>query len=116
MVLLLLAELLADHAGDLGIEVVAMNGEDYYCNPGEQQWLRLNAGRFDGILLGINVDDVGYCKGKVAYSLYDCPPELASSIHKVFSGYENLYVTRIEQSALFGLQSNSTAWEVISNG
>jgi aminopeptidase YwaD len=90
VVLLLLAELLADYAGNLGLEMVAMNGEDYYANPGEQQWLRLNAGRFDEVLLGINVDDVGYYKGKVAYSLYDCPSELASSIHEVFSGYEDL--------------------------
>ena len=90
IVLLLLAELLADYAGNLGVEMVAMNGEDYYSNPGEQQWLRLNAGRFDEIFLGINVDDVGYYKGKVAYSLYDCPSELASSIHRVFSIYEDL--------------------------
>jgi aminopeptidase YwaD len=90
IVLLLLAEMLADYAGNLGIEMVAMNGEDYYANPGEQQWLRLNAGRFDEVFLGINVDDVGLHKGKVAYSLYDCPSELASSIHKVFSVYEDL--------------------------
>lgn len=90
VVLLLLAELLADYAGNLGLKMVAMNGEDYYANPGEQQWLRLNEGRFDEILLGINVDDVGYHKGKVAYSLYDCPSELASSIHEVFSGYTDL--------------------------
>jgi aminopeptidase YwaD len=90
VVMLLLAELLADYAGDLGLEMVAMNGEDYYSNPGEQQWLTLNAGRFDEILLGINVDDVGYYKGKVAYSLYNCPSELASAIHDVVSGYGDL--------------------------
>ena len=50
VVLLLLAELLAGYAGGLGIELVAMNGEDYYANPGELQWLALNAGRFTDIL------------------------------------------------------------------
>jgi len=90
IVLLLLAELLADYCGNLGIEMVAMNGEDYYSNPGEQQYLAINAGKFDEIVLGINLDDVGYYKGNVAYSLYDCPSELASSIHKVFSGYKEL--------------------------
>jgi aminopeptidase YwaD len=90
IVLLLLAELLADYAGNLGIEMVAMNGEDYYSNPGEQQYLTINAGKFDEIVLGINLDDVGYYKGNVAYSLYDCPSELARSIHKVFSGYKEL--------------------------
>jgi aminopeptidase YwaD len=85
IVLLLLAELLADYSGRLGVELVALNGEDYYSNPGEQQYLALNAGRFDEIVLGINVDDVGYHKGKVAYSLYECPSHVAGLVHRAFS-------------------------------
>jgi aminopeptidase YwaD len=90
--LLLLAELLAAlrYAGDLGIEIVALNGEDYYANPGEMLYLARNAGRFDEIVLGINLDDVGYRRGRVAYSLYDCPAELAGSIRRVFSAHEGL--------------------------
>jgi aminopeptidase YwaD len=90
VVLLLLAELLEDYAGDLGIEVVAMNGEDYFSNPGEQQWLAHNAGRFGDILLGINVDDVGYRKGRAAYSLYDCSAEIDDAVREVFAGYPGL--------------------------
>lgn len=90
VVLLLLAELLAGYTGGLGIELVAMNGEDYYANPGEQQWLALNAGRFSDILLGINIDDVGYFKGKVGYSLYNCPEDLAAIIDQTFSAYDGL--------------------------
>ncbi len=90
VVLLLLAELLADYAGGLGIELVAMNGEDYYSNPGEQQWLALNAGRFSDILLGINVDDVGYYRGKVGYSLYNCPAAVAEVIQQTFAAYDGL--------------------------
>ncbi len=86
-VLLLLAELLAKYSSNLGIEMVAVNGEDYYSNPGEQQYLAINAGRFDEIVLGINLDDVGYYRGKVAYSLYDCPNELAIPIRQVLSAY-----------------------------
>jgi aminopeptidase YwaD len=89
-VVLLLAELLAGYAGDLGLELVAMNGEDYYSNPGEQVYLRKNAGKFSEILLGINVDDVGYVRGRTAYSLYGCPSELARSIHSVFSTHEGM--------------------------
>ena len=85
IVLLLLAELLADYDGGLVIELVAMNGEDYFSNPGEQQWLAHNADGFGDILLGINVDDVGYHRGRVAYSLYDCPAEIAGAVHEVFS-------------------------------
>ena len=88
--LLLLAELLADYSGQLTIEMVAMNGEDYYSNPGEQQYLALNAGRFEEIILGINLDDVGYHKGNITYSLYACPGDIASSIHEAFSVCEKL--------------------------
>ncbi len=90
IVLLLLAELLADYSGDLGIEMVALNGEDYYSSPGERQYLQMNAGRFDEIVLGINLDGVGYRKGNAAYSLYDCPSHIAGSIHKVFSVHKDL--------------------------
>jgi aminopeptidase YwaD len=83
-VLLLVAELLADYAGPLGIEIVALNGEDYYANPGEMLYLRQNAGRFDEIVLGINIDGVGYQHGPTAFSLYDCPPDLAGQLRGVF--------------------------------
>jgi aminopeptidase YwaD len=84
-VLLLLAELLTAYSGDVGVELVALNGEDHYANPGEQQYLQMNAGKFDEIVLGINLDGVGYRHGKTAYSLYECPPALAGVIQHVFS-------------------------------
>lgn len=90
IVLLLLSELLADYSGNLGIEIVALNGEDYYSNPGEHQYLALNSGRFGEIILGINLDDVGFYKGKAAFSLYECPSEIAGSIRRIFSGYKDL--------------------------
>ncbi len=85
--LLLLAELLADYSGNLGLEIVALNGEDYYSSPGEQQYLNINAGRFGEISLGVNLDGVGYHQGNTAYSLYDCPSDMADLIHKTFSAY-----------------------------
>ncbi|MBM3128589.1 MAG: M28 family peptidase [Chloroflexi bacterium] len=88
--LLLLAELLADYRGDLGIEIVAMNGEDYYAASGENQYVARNAGKFDEIVLGINLDDIGYHKGAVAYSLYDCPAEIARAIRNAFSAHSDL--------------------------
>lgn len=90
VVLLLLAELLADYAGDLGVEIVAMNGEDYYSGPGEQLYLALNAGRMAEIVLGINLDGAGYHQGHTAFSLYGCPPDLAGTIHQVLAAHEEL--------------------------
>ena len=43
-ILLLLAELLKNYDGALGIELVALNGEDYYSNPGEMLYLSSNEG------------------------------------------------------------------------
>jgi len=88
--LLLLAELLADYCGSIGVEIVALNGEDYYANPGEMQYLALNEGKFGEIVLGINLDDVGYRRGRVAYSLYGCPDDLTGSIRGVLAGYEEM--------------------------
>lgn len=85
---LLLAELLKDYTGDKQIEIVALNGEDYYSNPGEQLYLKQNDGKFQEIALGINIDGLGYSKGKTAYSLYECPPEMKGLIEKAFSDDE----------------------------
>lgn len=83
--LLLLGELLAESSGSLGLELVAINGEDYYSNPGEQLYMRQNEGRFADILLGVNLDGLGYYRGNTAYSTYNCSPDLVGVINKVFS-------------------------------
>ena len=83
--LLLLAELLADYTGSLGLELVALNGEDHYSAAGEIEWLRHSAGTFGSILLGVNVDDAGYYRGETAYSLYGCPPAPAETIAAVLA-------------------------------
>lgn len=88
--LLLLGELLQDYNLKLGVELVAINGEDYYSNPGELQYLEMNRERFNHILLNINIDDVGYFQGDSAYSLYECPDELDSVIRKSFSAHPGI--------------------------
>jgi aminopeptidase YwaD len=88
--LLLLAELLAEYAGELGVEIVAMNGEDYYGAPGEMQYLRRNEGRFDEIVLGINLDGAGYYQGQTAYSLYDCAPVMGDLIRRALSTHPEM--------------------------
>jgi aminopeptidase YwaD len=85
-ILLLLAELLADYSGALGLELVAMNGEDYYAASGEKLWLSENDGRLGDILLGINLDGAGHRGGRPAYSLYGCPPELDGLVRQVLAG------------------------------
>ncbi len=85
--LLLLGELLEEYAGQLGVELVAMNGEDYYSNPGERLFLAANDNRFEEIALGINLDDVGYRHGQVAYSLYNVPDPMAGILRTRLAGH-----------------------------
>ena len=85
VVLMLLAELLAGYKGKLGLEILTLNGEDYYAASGHIQYVSQNAGRFDEIVLAINVDAAGYVQGQTAYSLYLCPPELDAAIRRVLA-------------------------------
>jgi len=84
IVLLLLAELLQDISFTKTIEIVALNGEDYYSAPGEMLYIQNNPGQMKDVFLGVNIDGAGYIDGKTAYSLYDCPGEMARVIHQSF--------------------------------
>jgi aminopeptidase YwaD len=90
VVLLLLAEMLRYYEGNLGIEIVAFNGEDYYSVGGQMDYLRRYGEGFAGIVAAINVDDVGYKQGKTAYSLYDCPDEIKQKALSIFSKYKGI--------------------------
>ena len=45
---------------------------------------------FTVIHLRVNLDDVAYRKGRVAYSLYGCPPDLAALISDAFFAQADL--------------------------
>ena len=92
VVLLLLAEMLHDYKGNLGIEIVAFNGEDYYSAGGQMDYLRRYGEDFVGEVVAINVDDVGYKQGKTAYSLYECPDEIKQKAHDIFGRYDGIMV------------------------
>ena len=85
-VLFLLAELLEGYDGAIGIELVALNGEDDYSAAGQLLYLRENADTLGQFILGINIDVAGYHQGDTEYSLYGCPDEIAGLIRKALSG------------------------------
>jgi len=84
-ILLLLAELLADYDGKLGVEIVALNGEEYYNAPGQTEYLNQYNGDFQSIFIAVNMDDIGYYKDRTAYSLYGVPDGMAQTIRGVYS-------------------------------
>ncbi len=90
-ILLLLAELLANYDGELGVEIAALNGEEYYNAPGQVEYLNRYNGDFQSILLAVNLDDIGYYIDRSAYSLYGVPDGMAQSIRKVYSGRKGFF-------------------------
>ncbi|MFC2082838.1 M28 family peptidase [Candidatus Bipolaricaulota bacterium] len=84
-VLLALAELLSEYAGNRRIELVAFNGEDYYSVPGQMQYLSNLGDQMDEIELVINLDGAGHKDADIAYSFYNCPDELKQTAANVFS-------------------------------
>ena len=88
--LLLLAELLRDYEDEMGIEIVALNGEDYYAASGQMLYLGMNEGKMEAIRLAVNLDGAGYKHGRTAYSLYECPEGMSAAIHKAFAGRDEM--------------------------
>ena len=81
--LLLLADLLADRLLRYTVELVPLNGEDYYAAPGHRVWLAENAGALGDIVLGMNVDDVGTIGHGTGVSLYACPPAVDELVRQL---------------------------------
>jgi aminopeptidase YwaD len=84
IILLLLAGLMAKYDGSLGVELVALNGEEYYNTPGQVEYLRQYDGDFSSIILAINMDDIGYITGRTSYSFYGVPDEIAQKVRGVY--------------------------------
>jgi aminopeptidase YwaD len=90
VVLLLLADLLGDYDGNKQIELVALNGEDYYAVPGQMLYISKNRDRFNEIVLNINIDGAGYKEGKTALSFYGLPEESEKNAKYIFKDFKGI--------------------------
>jgi len=90
VVLMLLAEMLNDYNGPMGIEIAAFNGEDHYSVAGQMDYLNRYECDFDQIVVVINIDDVGYKVGRAAYSFYSCPPDIQEKAGSAFKEYPGI--------------------------
>ena len=91
MILLLLAELLSDYDGKLGIELVAFNGEEYYNTPGEIAYLKQYRDDFSSIQLAINLDNIGYVNGRSAFSFYGVDDRVMEKIRAVYAEHDGFF-------------------------
>ena len=90
VVLLLLAALLKNYAGQRQIEIIAFNGEDYYSVPGQMAWIMANQDKFDNILFNINIDGAGFKEGQSAISFYDLPDSIRNIAIRVIEKYPGI--------------------------
>lgn len=89
--LLEVARLLAgEYAGVPSVEFVPFNGEDDYANPGELAWIAENEGRFDEIVLAINVDDSGQRGAGNHVSFYGCPEPIERAVRETMTGFADI--------------------------
>lgn len=83
--LLLLAGFLKDYSGSRTLEIVALNGEDHYAVPGQMDYISRNQGRFNEIMLNVNIDGVGYREGGTAFSFFNLPEDIKTRADKLVS-------------------------------
>ena len=81
--LLALAEKLQNYHGELMVEIVALNGEDYYAAPGQILYLQQNKEKLDSILLAINMDGAGFHQANTMFSLFELPEPMAAIIKNI---------------------------------
>ena len=90
VVLLLLAEMLQKHDNPKTVEFIAFNGEDNFSVGGQMDYLHRYGNELNKVLVAINVDDVGYVKGKTAFSMYECPETISKKAHQIFSSFKGI--------------------------
>jgi aminopeptidase YwaD len=90
IVLLLLAELLKDYDGGIQIELVALNGEDYYAVPGQMLYIKENQGNFETMLLNINIDGAGFKDGKSSFSFFNLPDEMKLKADEILERFPGI--------------------------
>jgi aminopeptidase YwaD len=88
--LALLAELLGDYDGTLGVELLAFNGEDHYSAQGHKEYLKDHLPEFDSIELAINTDVAGYVEGHSVFSLYGTSEQVSALAREVMGDLDSL--------------------------
>lgn len=90
-VLLALSEIFRDTVPvDVGVELVAFNGEDYFSTPGQVTYLDTYGIEFNQIKLAINCDGVGLNNSKIGISLMECPKTYGDRIESVKQAFSNI--------------------------
>ena len=88
--LLAIAEVLSADDARHRLEILPLNGEDHYSVGGEHCFVAANEGRWEEILLAINLDAIGARGAATAVSLYGCPEGLAAHVETVLTRHPHV--------------------------
>ncbi|NER80611.1 MAG: M28 family peptidase [Leptolyngbya sp. SIO1D8] len=75
---------------DIGIELVAFNGEDYFSTPGQIAYLDTYNSEFNQIKLAINCDGLGLKDNKTGISLMECSEKHAEKIESIYQAFKSI--------------------------
>ena len=88
--MLLLSELLREYNGSYQVELVALNGEDYYSVPGQMVYIQNKQGDFSDVILNINIDGAGLNNGNTSFALMDLKEAHTKTIKTLFSEFPGM--------------------------
>ncbi len=91
IVLMLLAEKLRDYQGEVMIELLPFNGEDYYAASGQMIYLEQNRDRFKDFLININIDGAGFHEGPSVFSPFNLPEDIYKCFSEVLDSTEKIH-------------------------
>ena len=88
--LLGVAQLLEEYDGPYRVELIPMNGEDYYASSGEHLFVAANEGRWDELLGTVNMDAIGARGASTAVSMYAVSERGSELIHRVLRRHDTV--------------------------
>jgi len=88
--ILLLASMINDMIPKYQIELAFFNGEDYYAAPGQIKYILQNHGKFNNIILNINIDGAAFNEGPSCFSPFDLPEKMNNSFNNIISNYPDI--------------------------
>jgi aminopeptidase YwaD len=91
-ILLLVAQLLQSYKGKKQIELVALNGEDYYSVPGQMTYIKNHCHSFPEILYNINIDGAGLKESDSAFSFFELEPNREINLKKIIEKHEGTLI------------------------
>ena len=92
VILLLLSKLIKPEIIDCCLELLLLNGEDYYSTPGQIKYMEEYLAKDNNIILAINCDGVGLMNSKTAVAKMGLPKENEMIINKLIDQRENFEI------------------------